>query len=50
MQRFPGCSGTFSVDSSSNERRDFSNTLGYTLYNIDTGESVRYEEGSYSPV
>ena len=50
MQRFPGCTGTFSIDSSSNERRDTLTILGYTLYNIDTEESSRYIRGTYSPV
>ena len=39
MQRFKGCSGTFSIDSSSNERRDVLYFLGYIKIDLTSGET-----------
>ena len=50
MQRFKGCTGTFSIDSSSNERRDFLYFLGYTIFDLTSGEGVKYTPGRYSAV
>ena len=50
VQRFKGCSGTFSIDSSSNERRDFLYYIGYTKFDLETGEGSKYKSGRYSAV
>ena len=50
VQRFKGCSGTFSIDSSSNERRDFLYFIGYTVFDLKTGEGYIEKPGKYSAV
>ena len=50
MQRFKGCSGTFSIDSSSNERRDFLYYLGYTAFDPITWKILSIGVGTYSAV